>query len=92
MSGFKGTPGPWHTEGDGIVRHSNGAGIMANSPIKLGSGWREDSFCGCDADNEVIANARLIAAAPTMRDYIARKAGEGDAEARQILEAIDGHS
>lgn len=35
------------------------------------------------------ANARLIAAAPTMREYIERKAEDGDAEARAILETID---
>ena len=40
----------------------------------------------------VEANARLIAAAPTMRDYVAKRAAAGDAEALQILEAIDGNA
>jgi len=34
-------------------------------------------------------DARLIAAAPTMYDYIARKAKEGDQEAIDILKTID---
>jgi hypothetical protein len=43
-------------------------------------------------DPERLANARLIAAAPTMREYIAKRAAQGDAEALQILEAIDANS
>lgn len=35
------------------------------------------------------ANARLIAASPTMYDFISRRAAEGDAEARKIMEAVD---
>ncbi len=38
------------------------------------------------------ADARLIAAAPTMYDYIKAQAGLGDTEAAKILESIDGHS
>lgn len=36
------------------------------------------------------ANARLIAAAPTMADYIARKAAEGDKEAAWIMRQAGG--
>lgn len=35
------------------------------------------------------ANARLIAAAPTMYEYIASSASNGCAEARKIMEAIN---
>lgn len=38
------------------------------------------------------ANARLIAAAPTMYVYLANKAGSGDTEAQAILEVIHGRS
>jgi hypothetical protein len=38
---------------------------------------------------ELIANARLIAAAPTMADYIERKAEAGCKEAASILEQIN---
>ena len=37
---------------------------------------------------EGIANARLIAAAPTMYDYIMSRADAGDVDALRILEAI----
>lgn len=36
------------------------------------------------------ANARLIAAAPTMHDYIAKRAAAGDEEAGKILGGING--
>lgn len=35
------------------------------------------------------ANARLIAASPTMYDYIKRQAWNGDKEARKLIETID---
>ncbi len=35
------------------------------------------------------ANARLIAAAPTMREFIAKRASTGDVEAAALLENID---
>ena len=38
---------------------------------------------------ELAANARLIAAAPTMYEYIASSASNGCAEARKIMEAIN---
>lgn len=41
---------------------------------------------------EVMANARLIAACPTMFDYIRQKADAGDTDARQIVEAISAKS
>lgn len=39
--------------------------------------------------DEATMNGRLICAAPTMREYIERKANKGDEEARRILEGID---
>jgi hypothetical protein len=36
------------------------------------------------------ADARLIAAAPTMAAYIAKRAAEGDTEAASIMETING--
>jgi len=38
---------------------------------------------------EVDANARLIAASPTMADYLRELAGAGDTRAAAILESID---
>jgi hypothetical protein len=47
-------------------------------------------FDGCDLPlDQQIANARLIAASPTMFDYVKRRADEGDAEAISIVENIN---
>ena len=40
---------------------------------------------------QTLADARLIAAAPTMHDYIATRAADSDAEAIAILENINGN-
>lgn len=40
------------------------------------------------ADEELEANARLMAASPRMYDFIARLAADGDNEAAEILESI----
>lgn len=71
MSEFKGTPGPWVAEGDGCVRHSIPCGFNTfNQSIKLGSGWIEGAYTDGDADEETLANARLIAAAPDLLEAL----------------------
>ena len=80
------TPGPWRlvrlaSRFDARV-HSYGVayGRVGNRlAIVDGEGNSYDA-------NE--ANARLIAAAPTMYDYVSAKAEAGDAVARSILEMI----
>ena len=42
-----------------------------------------------DAVGETRANARLIAASPTMYDYLVERAQSGDARAASIVEAIN---
>lgn len=42
-----------------------------------------------DAYGETPANARLIAASPTMYDYLVERAQSGDARAASIVEAIN---
>ena len=60
------TPKPWFTK-DGIVYQKTGdRGILTDPPIKIGSGWREDKWSYDFADDETLANAHLIAAAPDM--------------------------
>ena len=80
------TPGPWRAEfPDEIsVRDADGGriAILANLKGRLGMKGRRDT-------SEVEANARLIAAAPTMYEYIASSASNGCAEARKIMEAIN---
>jgi hypothetical protein len=83
------TPGPWK-----VFRVESGP----NRGKLLGIGDAQaggvtDAFGGLwRSGKEMDANACLIAAAPTMRDYIAKRAAQGDAEALSILEAIDGIS
>ncbi len=76
MSEFKGTPGEWDPRECDIAAHY----ITVDF---------DDSQDSQQRAIRLKANARLIAAAPTMREYIAKKAVEGDAEAQAILEAID---
>jgi hypothetical protein len=39
-------------------------------------------------EEEATANARLIAACPTMYEYIQKKAEDGDAEAQSIINTL----
>lgn len=79
------TPGPWHISRDrdntavhcGDFDFVPAKYIYANAATELEE-WQ--------------ANARLIAAAPTMHDYIAKRAAAGDAEAAQILGGINGNA
>ena len=70
------TPGPWE-----ISRNWQGdLGIVGN----------RSKICALPRRKEVPneANARLIAACPTMYDYILKKSEEGDAEAQSIIAAL----
>ena len=73
----KHTPGPWINDGDGIV-------WSESNPIY---GWIADCRNGPQD-----ANARLIAAAPLMYDFVASAAAGGDNKALAIMEAINGRS
>lgn len=82
---IKHTPGPWKfgkeltaRSGEWLVSFdagSKGRGI-AIAETRAGSGSEE-------------ANARLIAASPTMYDYLVERAQSGDARAASIVEAIN---
>ena len=69
----KPTPGPWEAHGANVFAGKNCIAI-------------------CDTDNDtqerMEANARLIAASPTLYDYVAKKAAEGDADAARIIASI----
>ena len=54
-----------------------------------GNGIRKGIDDALPKAQELAANARLIAAAPTMYEYIASSASNGCAEARKIMEAIN---
>lgn len=81
MSGFHYTPGPWAvftTEDEWGC--DTFVGTMTDTLFDVrpwkGPAWQE-------------GNARLAAAAPTMADYVKRKADEGCAEAASIWGQIN---
>ena len=83
----KHTPGPWYV-GSGTYEGRN---IYSTASVTDGEGFTYQPVVAT-AEDEVAcwdANARLIAAAPTMYEYIASSASNGCAEARKIMEAIN---
>ncbi|WP_025152256.1 hypothetical protein [Morganella morganii] len=56
---FKGTPGPWYTSNEGrlLVRDEEWQCVIADG-------------IGCNGEEEEVANARLIAAAPGLLDAL----------------------
>lgn len=75
------TPGPWHFTDDyntHVIRSQPKEGREYGELLASIWGGRHE------------ANARLIAAAPTMYSYIASSASNGCAEAAKIMEAIYG--
>lgn len=84
----KHTPGPWEATGN-LVRSP------MHQPEGLPRGvqiveCRDGYFL--PHTEEAKANARLIAAAPSMYDYVRRKAGAGCREAQGIMEVINANS
>lgn len=90
MAGF--TPGPWAVDPlyPQDVQSACGAEIASTfDEHEEGQEWviRGNRFvCAEQAE----ANARLIAAAPTMAAFIQKYADAGDAEAIAIMEAVHG--
>lgn len=82
MSGVKHTPGPW-SERFGDVYAPSGQVIP-----HWGDSWESPDRFVAEAERE--ANARLIAAAPCMFEYIALQAKSGDYAAVKLLERIGG--
>ena len=90
MNTYKHTPGPWLVSLDGFARKGWAACptvYACDSDLRYIAFCNDDMTVGEPTDNE--ANARLIAAAPTMHEYIAKRADAGDNEAKQILESIN---
>ena len=83
------TPGKWEARWSGsfnsIIVESKGAGIVA---VISGRVDDEDEIVRL-LDTEQGANARLVAASPTMYSYIQEKAGEGDKKAQEIIKSLD---
>ena len=92
MSAPQFTPGPWRLD------CSNGERLVL-SPLEATDEMGETypvpvcdlmrgGFVVDDLGYSLDANARLIAASPTMAEYIQRKAAEGDEEAARIMELV----
>lgn len=78
MNNSEYTPGPWH--------------VAPMSPTWVGTKYSEhiastDTF-DIEDEDEQKANARLIAASPTMYAYLAELAKRGDVRAAAIVEAV----
>lgn len=88
MTDTRWTPGPWvatdkrHTPRNDMIVETD----KINGPLAPNN-WRIASVAAANDRGE--ANAHLIAASPTMADYIRRCAEAGDDEARTIWESIN---
>jgi len=82
------TKGPWEAQEPDTGKEP-GIGIIA---ANLGGmvAWVGYTGANFRKPETAKANARLIAAAPRMYDRIAKLAVDGDAEAIEIMEAING--
>ncbi len=78
------TPGPWREQGNGTLLHPQSHRPLTTVRIETSLG----SFEILDETNEPDANARLIAAAPTMYDYLTLLASGGDDKAHEIISQI----
>ena len=79
MAKARHTPGPW--------RHNE------QSPNRVTGPEGETvaaTYSGMAGSAGQLANTRLIASAPTMYEYIEKKASEGDQEAMNIVSNIEG--
>ena len=83
MSDF--TPGPWVVVGR-LTKYVEArlVGRLIQEVAACGPTMADEGY-----GQQQEANARLIAAAPTMYEYIASSASNGCAEARKIMEAIN---
>ena len=86
------TPGPWRTGGCG----DDGWRMIIGAQTRFLTAYKEtyltDIAATSCSDNpeEDLANARLIASAPTMFDYLTLLALRGDNEAHEIIKKIAG--
>ena len=81
------TPAPWQIEWN-VAQGGEGHYITDSKDMGELSRIAAVLFHD-DADGETRANARLLAASPTMYDYLVERAQSGDARAASIVEAIN---
>jgi len=91
MSESKHTPGNWFVSDQPdaeLHRIAIHADVVRGDRRYELRGLAYATWQDCDQRDEYEANARLIAACPTMYDFIAKRAAAGDAEAQAIVESI----
>ncbi len=74
------TPGPWQA-------------LPEKTPIRITGAKAEQIaavYGGFVGEAEHLANGRLIAAAPALLEYVSKRAGDGDDEAREVLALVAG--
>lgn len=99
----KHTPGPWTVEDIGtdcLFIRGNVPQEGANAELReyysniatVTQRGAHPRYGGGIERATTLANARLIAAAPSMYDYLRRKAADGCREAQEIMEVINANS
>ena len=83
----KATPGPWLIEWN--AAQSGEGHYITDSKDMVELSRIAVVLFHDDAEGETASNARLIAASPTMYDYLVERAQSGDARAASIVEAIN---
>jgi hypothetical protein len=90
---LKATPGPWE-----VVQLDHAIVVRTESPSKTQYGASRYAVIGGFDRNdheqlaEAFANAHLIAAAPSMAEYIKKRSEEGCQEATLLWEQLNGRS
>lgn len=79
------TPGPWYLLHHTAAQHDGDRAVYGP-----GDKWICDMNGGQNDDDGTLANARLIASCPIMYDYVLSKSKEGDKNAKEIINSIDG--
>lgn len=75
------TPAPWHVDdGDDV--------ICAGGLVAVCYGGHNYNRQDPEYSAAMRANARLIAASPTMYEYVKKQAEKGDVDAQEIISAI----
>ena len=86
------TPGPWKLDGSSITAQWED-GETVQVALLSTTRWAGTNPKEREASNrmkrENEANARLIAACPTMYNYVSRQANEGDKWAQKIIGKIN---
>jgi len=90
MNELKATAGPWSVDADEY--NSSSRQLVGIYVSQNGDGRICKAFANClvTTEEELRANAALIAAAPTMYQYIKKRADSGCVEATRILEVTNG--